>query len=181
MSANRLPLANPPRDAAEELIEAYWERAYRFAAMVTNNEQETADIAQEALVTVLRKRGSFDPTRGSFESWLWRIVLNVTRDAGRAASRRRALVERLQWLRRTEAESNAEVTALQHISDKRLLEAVRRLAKLPRTLIALRFGAGLPYREIGKQMGLSEAAALMATRRALARLRKEIEPKETLE
>jgi DNA-directed RNA polymerase specialized sigma24 family protein len=52
---------------------------------------------------------------------------------------------------------------------------------MPRTLIALRFGAGLPYREIGKQMGLSEAAALMATRRALARLRKEIEPKETLE
>jgi RNA polymerase sigma factor (sigma-70 family) len=60
---------------------------------------------------------------------------------------------------------------LRRLDDARLLAAVRRLPKRPRTVIALRFGAQLSYREVGAQIGLSEAAALMATRRALARLR----------
>ena len=165
---------------AEHLLELYWERAYRFAAMITRNQHESADIAQEALLKVLRQLDRFDPGRGSFDSWLWRIVLNVARDAGRAASRRQALLERLQSFGRIEEGPNAEVVALQHISDERLLGAVHGLDKLPRTLIALRFGAHLSYREIGEQMGMTEAAALMATRRALVFLRKNIELKEAL-
>jgi DNA-directed RNA polymerase specialized sigma24 family protein len=47
-------------------------------------------------------------------------------------------------------------------------------------VIALRFGAHLTYREIGEHLGMTEAAALMATRRALSALRKEIESKEAL-
>jgi RNA polymerase sigma-70 factor (ECF subfamily) len=166
------------RDDTERLLDLSWERAYRFAAMITHNRQESADIAQEALVKVLRQFDRFDPSRGTFESWLWRIVLNVARDAGRAAGRRQALLERLQGFGWTDPRINAEVLALQHISDERLLGAVHRLAKVPRTLIALRFGARLSYREIGEQMGMTEAAALMATRRALALLRKDIESKE---
>jgi RNA polymerase sigma factor (sigma-70 family) len=55
---------------------------------------------------------------------------------------------------------------------------VWRLPKRQRTLVALRFGAGLSYREIGHQLGLSEAAALMAVRRALTRLRHELQHRE---
>ena len=80
---------------ADRLVEAYWERAYRFAAMVTRSDQESADIAQDALLKVLRQLDRFDPEQGTFESWLWRIVLNVARDAGRAAGRRQALLDRL--------------------------------------------------------------------------------------
>jgi RNA polymerase sigma-70 factor (ECF subfamily) len=180
MSAISAPRPAVSNDVTEQLLELYWERAYRFAAMITRNQHESADIAQEALLKVLRQLDRFDPGRGSFDSWLWRIVLNIARDAGRAASRQQALIERLQSLGRIEEGPNAEVVALQHISDERLLGAVHRLRKLPRTLIALRFGAHLSYREIGEQMGMTEAAALMATRRALAFLRKDVELKEAL-
>ncbi len=180
MSAISAPRPTVSNDGAEQLLELYWERAYRFAAMITRNQHESADIAQEALLKVLRQLDRFDPGLGSFDSWLWRIVINVARDAGRAASRQQALMERLQRLGRIEEGPNAEVIALQHMSDERLLRAVHRLRKLPRTLIALRFGAHLSYREIGDQMGMTEAAALMATRRALALLRKDIELKEAL-
>jgi hypothetical protein len=47
---------------AEHLLELYWERAYRFAAMITRNQHESADIAQEALLKVLRQLDRFDPT-----------------------------------------------------------------------------------------------------------------------
>ena len=41
---------------AEHLLELYWERVYRFAALITRYQHESADIAQEALLKVLRQR-----------------------------------------------------------------------------------------------------------------------------
>jgi RNA polymerase sigma-70 factor (ECF subfamily) len=172
-----LPQSRPSH--ADDLIELYWNRAYRFAAMVTRNDQESADIAQEALLKALRHLDRFDSKQGTFESWLWQIVLNTARDAGRAAGRRQALVDRLKLNGRVAADGDAETLALRRLGDNQLLSAVRGLPKQPRTVIALRFGAGLSYREMGRQMGISEAAALMATRRALATLRRNINSKES--
>jgi RNA polymerase sigma-70 factor (ECF subfamily) len=173
-----LPEANP--SSAGELLGLYWERAYRFAALITRNDQESADIAQEALLKVLCHLDRFDAKQGSFESWLWRIVLNAARDAGRAAGRRQSLLDRMRSHDRVASPGDAEDLVLRRLDDDQLLRAVRRLPKQPRTVIALRFGAGLSYREIGQQIGMSEAAALMATRRALSILRREITSKESL-
>ena len=180
MTASSISLLKDSASAADRLVELYWERAYRFAAMITRNDQESADIAQEALAKVLGQIGRFDPEQGNFESWLWRIVLNVARDAGRAAGRRQALLDRIRNYGGEMPEGDAEQLALQHLSDEQVLVAVRRLPKRPRTVIALRFGAHLTYREIGDHLGMSEAAALMSTRRALNALRKDIDLKEAL-
>lgn len=155
----------------------YWPRAYRFAAMITRNDAEAADIAQEALLRAWHQAGTYDQSRGSFESWLWRIVLNTARDAGRAARRRHALWDRLRTLH-SRTLPDAEEIALQRIDDDILRAEICRLPRQPRTIIALRFGGHLSYREIGAQIGVSEAAALMATRRALATLRAQLKAKE---
>ena len=160
---------------ADEVIARYWVDAYRFAAMLAHDAQESQDIAQDALLLVVRKLDRFDPARGSFESWLWRIVLNVARDAGRASVRRASLFDRVQRDAWTAAGADVEDIALQNLGDAELLGAVRALNRRPRTLLALRFGARLSYPEIGAQLGISEAAAIMATRRALAHLRRKLE------
>jgi RNA polymerase sigma-70 factor (ECF subfamily) len=176
MSANAIP-APAAAVSTEALIEGSWERAYRFAAMVTRSDQEAADIAQEALLRALRSAGRYDPAQGPLESWLWRIVLNAARDAGRVAARRTALWDRLAR-QAPRPGPGVEELVLRRLDDAELLEAVRRLPKGPRTLIALRFGAGLSFQEIGGQLGLSEAAALMRTRRALDRLRADLKSRE---
>jgi RNA polymerase sigma-70 factor (ECF subfamily) len=160
-----------------QLVELYWERAYRFAAMLTRNDQESRDVAQEALLRVLSHADRFDPARGPFETWLWTIVLNAARDAGRASGRRVALLDRL-YRQHTHESGDLEDLTIRRLGDDELLAAVRHLPKRQRTMVALRFGADLSYREIGNQLGLSEAAALMAVRRALARLRRELQHKE---
>lgn len=182
MSASEASLPWISTAEPAELIGTYWERAYRFAAMITRNDQESADIAQEALLKVMQELPRFDARRGPFEPWLWRVVLNVARDAGRAAKRRRILTNRLGRMIQGEPLGDPEALALQHMSDAHLLGAVRRLPKRPRTVIALRFGAQLSYSEVGQQLGISQAGALMATRRALLQLRRELQtdihPKE---
>ena len=163
-----------PPITADLVATVYAARVHRFAAMVARGDQDAEDLAQDALVRILRHADRYDPARGSVEGWLWRVVVNAATDAGRAAGRRRFLRERLAR-HAVEAPSNIEDAALQRIDNQELLAAVRRLPRRGRTLIALRYGAGLAYADIGGQLGISTQAAVMATRRALAALRRSLE------
>lgn len=166
-------VSSRPALGAEELCQSYAERVFRFAAMIASGNAEAEDIAQEALLKAIRKLDSYDPRRGSVEGWLWTIVVSAARDAGRAAGRRLALWERLTWL--PEPSASVEMIALDRLSDAQLLDAVRHLPYRDRTLIALRFGAGLDYAATGAAVGISAAAATMALRRALHTLRNRLE------
>jgi RNA polymerase sigma-70 factor (ECF subfamily) len=157
----------------EDLCSRYGHRVYRFAAMVARGEVEAEDLAQEALIRAIRNLRNFDSRRGTMDTWLWQIVMSSARDAGRVSGRRRALWDRLVSERRDFA--STETLALERLQDSQLLSAVRRLPVRERALIALRFGADLDYAAVGRACGLTPAAATMAVRRALARLRVQLE------
>ena len=151
------------------LCARYAQRVYRFAAMVAAGDVDAEDLAQDALVRAISNLGQYDARRGSVEAWLWRIVVNAAIDAGRVSTRRRLLWERFQS--QSAAEENVEDLALMRITADELLAAVRRLRPRDRGVIALRFGAGLGFAEVGAAYGISSAAATMVTRRALDTLR----------
>src|SRR6266516_6262987 len=79
----------------ERLAEEYAQTVYRFSAMVCRDGPESEDLAQDALLRAMRALPQFDPARGSVEGWLWRIVVNLARDRGRAAGRWTLALERL--------------------------------------------------------------------------------------
>jgi RNA polymerase sigma-70 factor, ECF subfamily len=153
----------------EALCAGYARRVYRFAAMVAAGDVEAEDLAQDALVRAIRNIGRYDARRGSVETWLWRIVVNTATDAGRVSTRRRRLWERFRS--QPTVGENVEELALMRITAAELLAAVRRLRPRERGMIALRFGAGLGFAEVGAAYGMTSAAATMATRRALDTLR----------
>lgn len=159
---------DPPL-TAELLCARYAPRVYRFAAMVAAGDVEAEDLAQDAMVRAIRNLGRFDASRGSVETWLWRIVVNAAIDAGRVSTRRRLLWERFRS--QPTIGENVEDLALMRITATELLAAVRRLRPRERGTIALRFGAGLGFAEVGAACGTSPAAATMAIRRALKTLR----------
>jgi RNA polymerase sigma-70 factor (ECF subfamily) len=153
----------------EVLCARYAHRVYCFAAMVAAGDVEAEDLAQDALVRAILNLDQFDARRGSVEAWLWRIVVNAAIDAGRVSVRRHRLWERFRSQPTTG--ENVEDLALMRITAAELLAAVRRLRPRERGMIALRFGAGLGFAEVGAAYGISSAAATMATRRALDTLR----------
>jgi RNA polymerase sigma-70 factor (ECF subfamily) len=165
------PAGNPL--TAEQLCREYAPRVYRFAAMLARDTAAAEDLAQEALLHAIRRLDQFDPARGSVNGWLWRIVANVAKDTRRLGARRHALWERLAH-GQPEVPS-VEAQALARLRDAEVLAAVRRLRPRDRAAIALRFGAGLDYGEIAAVLRISPAAASLATRRALARLRARLE------
>src|SRR6266853_135018 len=167
-------MADARRLDPERLCRLYADQVFRFAALVSNGTSDAEDLAQEALERAIRAIDRYDSGRGAVEAWLWRIVVNAARDRGRVEQRGRLLFERLAaFLPRQEAA--AELTIDSAVSDEELLGAVRSLPRRSRTLIALRFGADLDYAEVGVALGMSPAAAGVATRRALADLRRLLE------
>lgn len=156
------------RPTAEALCRTYAARVYKFAQLISRDSADADDLAQDALERAIRGLKTFNPARGDIEGWLWRIVVNAGRDAGRIAGRRRLVLELLadRW-----SVDERTVDVGDHLRTQEVLAAVRALSPRHRAVVALRFGADLSYRDVGQALGISEPAALMATRRALANLR----------
>jgi len=62
--------------AAEALIAAYGDRAYRLAVRITSNQHDAEETVQDAFLSVVRKIDTF---RGdsAFGSWVYRIISNA--------------------------------------------------------------------------------------------------------
>lgn len=156
---------------AEMLCRISARRVLKFAQMISTNSGDAEDLAQDALERAIRGLKTFDAARGDLDAWLWRIVVNAGRDAGRIARRERVVFGRLTGLWPVEQKV---VDVADGLSGDELLAAVRALPPRHRAVIALRFGADLDYRHVGLALGISEAAASMTTRRALSNLRTRI-------
>src|SRR3989449_8721041 len=61
--------------AAEDLVTAYGDRAYRLATRITGNPQDAEEAVQDAFLSAIRKIDSF---RGesAFRSWIYRSGAN---------------------------------------------------------------------------------------------------------
>ena len=163
-----------PAITPEELCERYAPSVCRFAAIAAGSAADADDLAQEALLRAVRSFRTYDALRGSMEAWLWRIVVNAARDSAGRRQRWRDLVERLGATAMRESES-VEDAVLERLRDAELHAQMRRLPLRDRTLLALRYGAGLDSGQVGEAVGLGPDSANRAIRRALARLRARLE------
>ena len=158
MSSND-PLANP----GETLRSLYAYVAYRIGPG-----PDAEDIVSQAVERGLRYRASYDPAAGSPIAWLIGIANNCLADARPEAPRR---VDRdVDELIGSQDDFTA---ALAERAD--LYAAVARLDEIDRELLALRYGADLSARQIGRLVGKRTNAVEVALHRALGRLRRATE------
>ena len=158
----------------EAVCERYGELVYRFAALMVKDQDHVEDVAQDALIRIVRSLGKYDARRGTLETWIWRLVLSSAGDAARVATRRQRLIGRLAQLLDRGASPSPEVLALERLRDAELVAAVRRLPIQQRRILALRYGAGLDFAEISATLGIAPPAARMRVQRALRFLRREL-------
>ena len=138
----------------DELEALYRERLPEFtraATAIAGDEESGRDAVQEAFSKALRKRRRFRGD-GNLEAWVWQIVVNAARDAGRRQRRRAAPP--------SPVEARAEELGL----------PLELLTERQREVLFLHYYADLDYSTIARTLGISAGtvgATLSAARQTL--------------
>lgn len=170
--------------AAEQLVAAYGDRAYRLAIRITGNEQDAEEVVQDAFWSVVRKIETF---RGeaAFGSWVYRIVANCAYQKLRVRRGQRSEISLEEVLPFFDADGRhvAPSTDWSARVEDESVQADLRIAltaaldELPpgyRTALVLRDIEGLSHLEISAALGISVPNVKSRVHRARLFLRKRL-------
>jgi RNA polymerase sigma-70 factor (ECF subfamily) len=155
--ARRDPLARP-----EKLIPL----VYAYVAYRLGSGPDADDVTSQTMEHAYRYRDRYDPAKGEPMAWLIGIARNCVADL--VAAREDVVDEPAP----ESATEEMEEEAMRRLSLRR---AVARLDDRERELVALRYGADLTAKQIGRVLGLRPNAVEVALHRALGRLRGHLE------
>ena len=168
------------REAFGTLVERYQDRMIAYVRYMGFDEAQSMDLTQDAFVRAYRHlHRCGDPDR--FEGWLFKIVSNVCRTAGRRRSARRT--EPLDAHRDTLAAAGPgpeEITESDLLKG-RVRRALGALVDDQREALVLMYLQGRSVAEISTLTGASPSAVKMRLRRGREALRGRLEdllPKE---
>ena len=159
------------RDGAfAALADRHAAAAYRVAHRVCGDPAGAADARQRALLALLRR-----PPAGAanVRGWLCRCAANAAADAARRSARRRR-----RELNRPPPAAPPDPAAAAAASDEaaRLAAALAALPADRRTLLALRYDAGLSVAALAAELDLPPATAADRLRRTLRDLKAALTP-----
>jgi RNA polymerase sigma factor (sigma-70 family) len=157
-----------PAAALERLYVAHRDAVLRYLRAICSTEDDAIDTAALVFERAFTQLGS-DPDRDLSLPWLLRTARNATIDQARRRQVRRVAVGRIATIPPVGPGPESGYLARERA------EALRAaLATLPgptRDAIVLRYGLGLPAREIGHVIGKREDATQKLITRGLRRLR----------
>lgn len=158
-------------EAYDALVRAYETLAFRAAYLITREEHEAADAAQDAFVRAYRALNTFrlgEP----FRPWLMRIVTNQALNRIQASKRRANMNERYVL---AENENRGPSDAQAHLEtrdqNEKLMRAVQRLKPEEQMLISLRYFLELPEAEVAQTLNIPQGTVKSRLHRTLAKLR----------
>jgi RNA polymerase sigma factor (sigma-70 family) len=173
------------RQAWAEFVDIYAPLIYGFAHKQGLQDADAADLTQEVLGAVARSaaRLDYDPARGTFRGWLFRVVRNELCDFGAARSRRErgtGDTDMKRLLEEQPAPSEAEVAAWESDYERQLFalacEQVRRdFNETTWQAFWLTAIQGKSGKEVAGVLNMTTAAVYLAKRRVIARLRHQID------
>ena len=179
-------IKNPrDRQAWAEFVDIYAPLIYGFAQKQGLQDADAADLTQEVLGAVARSapRLDYDPARGSFRGWLFRVVRNELCDFGAARKRHQPGSGDTDMKRRLEeqpAPTEDEAAAWESEYERQLFalacEQVRRdFNESTWQAFWLTAIQGKSGKEVADVLNMTTAAVYLAKRRVIARLRQQID------
>lgn len=183
MQTNVLAVA-PPKSKSEavfdlelaELFQQHYARIYNYLRYRVRVKEDAEDLIGIIFEQAFKNRAQFDPTRGAFSAWLFRIAHNEL------VSHYRKQKSRSAWEIDVEipddlitADPSLETQVVQKEALLQLLQCLKRLRERDQEVISLKFAGRLKNKEIGEIMNMKEKTVSVVLLRAVRRLRQEIE------
>ncbi len=138
------------RDALITLLREIETHVYRTAYYVVGNEQDAMDAAQEALIRIYTKIGSYEE-KAQFKTWVQRIVTNICIDKFRRTKPTVSIEEHDLVF---QEKQNVEHEVLSAYAAQDIRDAIDKLPEHHRAVVVLRYLQDFSYNEIADSLDL---------------------------
>ncbi len=153
--------------AFDALYQAYVKPIYGFIARRTFSRETAEDLTSVTFLKAMEKIGQYDPGKGPFAAWLYRIARNTVTDHYRTRKHDAPIED--AW--DLPADDRTDLIAGDRIAFEHLRKAVSALEPDKREILLLRFWDQLSYAEIAEITGKSEGNCKVIVSRTVAGLR----------
>ena len=157
--------------ALDGLYDRYAGLIYGTGTRYLGDRGMAEDLVQDVFLSVWRNAGSFDPSRASFATWVYRITRNRATDLIR---RRKARVRTVDAGPPLEPESPDPSGQLSRSFD--VAEALSQLSQTHREVLVLAYFEGLSQRDISARTGTPFGTVKSRTTAAMRALREAMSP-----
>jgi RNA polymerase sigma-70 factor (ECF subfamily) len=155
------------RDSREflALYDRYFDRVLGYVRLRVRDAATCEDVTSHVFVTALGQIARFRG-EGSFAGWLFQITRNAVNDVHRQPTIEPLVEERAS------ADPTPEERVLRRERAAELYAVIRSLPPEQQHLLALRYGAGLTFEEIGAIVGSPAATVRVRLHRILQEIRR---------
>ena len=158
--------------AAVAFVRRFQARVYGLAVAITGDRADADEVAQEVFVRAWRYAASFDPRRGSVETWVLTITRTQSFDRARISARhagRRASGDELLSIPSDAPDVDASVLVRSDVW--RVVEAMRALTADQREAVTQATLLGMSAGQISRRDGLPIGTVKTRIRLGLRKLR----------
>ena len=163
------------RPAADELYTRFAPRVFGLGKVMLGDGGQAEDLVQDTFVKVWRKASSFEPMRGSLDTW----VLLIARSLAIDTIRRRVLEARILAQQEKPDEASGEPGPEAHAETFDLADRARTamgaLTAAQRAAIELAYFGGKTSAEVAEMEGIPVGTAKTRIRTGLLKLREALE------
>jgi RNA polymerase sigma-70 factor, ECF subfamily len=166
--------------ALEALYDRHGSTVLGLALKIVDDRASAEDILQETFWRVWKSADTFQPQRGSFTSWLFRIARNLAIDVYRRRNVRPQVMpddeDGASRLDQTpDPDMDVASQAQSAMEDQLVHSAVRSLSGVQRQVIEMAYFYGMTRQEIAEATGEALGTIHTRARLALQKLREELE------
>jgi RNA polymerase sigma-70 factor (ECF subfamily) len=147
------------------LYDRYFDRVLGYVRLRVRDAATCEDVTSHVFTTALEQIGRFRG-EGSFAGWLFQIARNAVRDVQRQRTADPFVEERAA------SDPTPEERVLERERTDELRALIRRLRPEQQHLLALRYGAGLTFEDIGAIFDSAPATVRVRMHRILEDLRR---------
>lgn len=180
-------LIQAARNGDDSALNEIWQQLRAYLLIFTDQrldeglkgKLDASDVVQQSLLEAHRDFGEFrGESESELKSWISRLVVHNLSDAGRRfrQSQQRDVAKEVTLSAEAEQtaakkESSASSIVRRREIDDELLRAVAELPERSQQIVELRHRLGLSHAEIGRELGMTEAA----TRKLWSRIVEELQ------
>lgn len=156
-------------DRFGDLYDAYAEKIYRFIYFKTFHKETAEDLTSDVFMKALERIGQYDPSKGVFSAWLYRVARNTVIDHYRTSHASEDIDDGWDITSSTDIEREAHA----NLQLDRIRDAMKMLKPDQREILTMRLWDGLNHAEIADILNLSESNVKQIYSRTVRQLRKQ--------